>query len=191
MITVVIREKKLQAGTFFEARTANVDPELRVRAGSFADVKSFMKDKLVHQKLDYAGVEWINAIYYANHPEPGLTWDLKKEVEQETIRISGVPKMENPPSPPQQTNRREEDKHIDIARPSHYGGENNPFEAIKIIEYYNLNFSQGNILKLLLRADKKGQEMSDVIKMKQYAEFEVRRVEKKQRDSIKASNETL
>ena len=34
----------------------------------------------------------------------------------------------------------------------HYGGEDNPHEPIKIIEYYDLNFNLGNVVKYILRA---------------------------------------
>jgi hypothetical protein len=40
-------------------------------------------------------------------------------------------------------------------RPEHYGGESNPFEAVKIIDHYNLSFYPGNVIKYLLRAGKK------------------------------------
>lgn len=42
-----------------------------------------------------------------------------------------------------------------IEHPKHYGGEDNPFEAIKIIEAHNLNFNLGNALKYIIRAGKK------------------------------------
>lgn len=35
-------------------------------------------------------------------------------------------------------------------RPEHYGGDSNPFEAIKIIDHYNLNFNLGNVIKYIL-----------------------------------------
>jgi hypothetical protein len=34
----------------------------------------------------------------------------------------------------------------------HYGGEDNPHEPIKIIEYYDLGFNLGNVVKYILRA---------------------------------------
>jgi len=37
-------------------------------------------------------------------------------------------------------------------RPAYYGGNDNPYEAIKIIEYYELNFNIGNVVKYILRA---------------------------------------
>lgn len=38
-----------------------------------------------------------------------------------------------------------------VNHPNHYGGEDNPYEAIKIIEAHDLNFVEGNVVKYLLR----------------------------------------
>ena len=37
-----------------------------------------------------------------------------------------------------------------VNHPSHYGGESNIYEAIKIIEAYDLSFSLGNVIKYTL-----------------------------------------
>lgn len=42
-----------------------------------------------------------------------------------------------------------------VNHPSHYGGPDNVYEAIKIIEALNLDFHDGNALKYLVRAGKK------------------------------------
>jgi hypothetical protein len=42
-----------------------------------------------------------------------------------------------------------------VNHPDHYGGEGNPYEAIKIIEALDLNFNLGNCFKYLARAGKK------------------------------------
>jgi ABC-type transporter lipoprotein component MlaA len=42
-----------------------------------------------------------------------------------------------------------------VNHPSHYGGEDNPYEAIKVIEAHNLGFHLGNAIKYILRAGKK------------------------------------
>ena len=34
-----------------------------------------------------------------------------------------------------------------VNHPSHYGGENNPYEAIKVIEAWDLGFCLGNTIK--------------------------------------------
>lgn len=43
-----------------------------------------------------------------------------------------------------------------INHPLHYGGENNPYEAIKVIEAWDLDFNLGNCLKYISRLGKKG-----------------------------------
>ena len=46
-----------------------------------------------------------------------------------------------------------------VHHPKHYGGKDNPYEAIKIIEAYNMDFATGNVIKYLLRyKDKNGIE---------------------------------
>lgn len=42
-----------------------------------------------------------------------------------------------------------------VNHPSHYGGKDNLYEAIKIIEAHNLGFHLGNAIKYILRAGKK------------------------------------
>lgn len=42
-----------------------------------------------------------------------------------------------------------------VNHPSHYGGKDNPYEAIKIIEACTLGFHLGNAIKYILRAGKK------------------------------------
>lgn len=42
-----------------------------------------------------------------------------------------------------------------VDHPLHYGGENNPYEAIKVIEAWNLGFCLGNTVKYIARAGRK------------------------------------
>jgi hypothetical protein len=42
-----------------------------------------------------------------------------------------------------------------IDHPQHYGGADDPYEAIKVIEAWNLGFCLGNAVKYLSRAGKK------------------------------------
>ena len=42
-----------------------------------------------------------------------------------------------------------------INNPIHYGGIDNPYEAIKVIEAWNLGFNLGNVVKYISRAGKK------------------------------------
>lgn len=42
-----------------------------------------------------------------------------------------------------------------VEHPQHYGGEANPYEAIKVIEAWRLGFHLGNVVKYISRAGKK------------------------------------
>ncbi len=45
-----------------------------------------------------------------------------------------------------------------VDHPSYYGGDNNPYEAIKVIEAWDLGFCLGNTVKYISRAGKKNPE---------------------------------
>lgn len=47
-----------------------------------------------------------------------------------------------------------------VDHPKHYGGVDNPFEAIKVIEAWNLGFNVGNTLKYIARAGRKPGSMT-------------------------------
>ena len=56
-----------------------------------------------------------------------------------------------------------------INHPNHYGGKNNPYESINIIEHWNLNFHLGNVIKYISRAGKKTKnELEDLKKAQWY-----------------------
>ncbi len=42
-----------------------------------------------------------------------------------------------------------------VNNPNHYGGKENTYEAIKVIEAWELNFHLGNVVKYISRAGKK------------------------------------
>ena len=42
-----------------------------------------------------------------------------------------------------------------VKHPEHYGGEESPYEAIKVIEAWGLDFYLGNTVKYISRAGKK------------------------------------
>jgi hypothetical protein len=66
------------------------------------------------------------------------------------------------------------EQHIEkINHPSHYGGEDNPYEAIKVIEAcgWGYGFSLGNAMKYIMRAGKKEDNpVQDLEKAKWYIE---------------------
>ena len=51
-----------------------------------------------------------------------------------------------------------------VNHPDHYGGESNPYEAIKVIEAWDLNFHLGNVVKYISRAGKKSENNIEDLK---------------------------
>lgn len=62
------------------------------------------------------------------------------------------------------------DKKEQVNHPSHYGGQNNPYEAIKVIHAWDLGFDLGNTVKYISRAGKKdpNKEIEDLEKAEFY-----------------------
>ena len=60
-----------------------------------------------------------------------------------------------------------------INNPIHYGGIDNPYEAIKVIEAWNLGFNLGNVVKYISRAGKKNNEIEDLEKALWYLQREI------------------
>lgn len=54
-----------------------------------------------------------------------------------------------------------------INHPAHYGGDT-PYEAIKVIEAWELGFCLGNTVKYINRAGKKDDELQDLKKARWY-----------------------
>ena len=65
-----------------------------------------------------------------------------------------------------------------VNHPQHYGGEDNQYEAIKVIEAYNLDFVEGNIIKYLLRYKGKN-GLEDLKKSQWYLNRLIQKVENK------------
>jgi hypothetical protein len=63
-----------------------------------------------------------------------------------------------------------------IDHPAHYGGKDNPYEAIKVIEAWDLGFTLGNCVKYISRAGKKGDALEDLQKAKWCLDREVSRL---------------
>jgi Protein of unknwon function (DUF3310) len=60
-----------------------------------------------------------------------------------------------------------------IDHPAHYGGADNPYEAIKVIEAWGLGFCLGNAVKYIARAEKKGDTLNDLKKARWYLDREI------------------
>jgi hypothetical protein len=60
-----------------------------------------------------------------------------------------------------------------VNHPAHYGGEDNPYECVKVIEAWNLNFRLGNAVKYIGRPEK-GDYLEDLKKARWYLDREIR-----------------
>jgi hypothetical protein len=67
-----------------------------------------------------------------------------------------------------------------INHPQHYGGENNEYETIKVIDAWGLGFSLGNTVKYISRAGKKekDKELQDLKKALFYLKHHIDNLEK-------------
>lgn len=81
--------------------------------------------------------------------------------------------MENKDFLPSNPNERASTKEM-VNHPSHYGGEDNPYEAIKVIEAWDLGFNLGNTIKYISRAGKKDNTVQDLKKALWYLQREIK-----------------
>jgi len=65
-----------------------------------------------------------------------------------------------------------------VDHPKHYGGSNDPYETIRVIEAWNLGFNLGNAVKYISRAGRKpGVDAgTDLRKAAWYIERELQRI---------------
>ena len=66
-----------------------------------------------------------------------------------------------------------------VKNPDHYGGAENPYEAIKVIENWSLDFHLGNTVKYISRAGKKDptKEIEDLKKAMFYLDRKIKNLE--------------
>lgn len=67
-----------------------------------------------------------------------------------------------------------------VNHPSHYGGEDDPYEAIKVIEAWGLGYHLGDTLKYINRAGKKpgNSELQDLKKAAWYLNRKIKQLKK-------------
>lgn len=69
-----------------------------------------------------------------------------------------------------------------VDHPEHYGGVDDPYETIKVIEAWDLDFCLGNTVKYISRAGKKDQTMAivDLKKARWYLDRRIEQMEGKE-----------
>lgn len=70
-----------------------------------------------------------------------------------------------------------------VDHPAYYGGKDDPYEAIKVIDAWGLDFCLGNAVKYISRAGKKEPEclLQDLSKAKWYLEHEIESIKHQQK----------
>lgn len=66
-----------------------------------------------------------------------------------------------------------------INHPPHYKSDSG-IESIDVIEGFGLNFHLGNVIKYILRHDKKGKPLEDLKKARWYLDREIEKLESKE-----------
>ena len=76
---------------------------------------------------------------------------------------------------------KDKSKNEYIDHPQHYGGEDNPYEVIKVVESLEMDFHLGNVFKYIARAGKKetDKELQDLKKALWYLDRKIQLLEKK------------
>lgn len=71
---------------------------------------------------------------------------------------------------------------MSVDHPDHYGGEDNPYEAIKVIEAWDLGFNLGNTAKYISRAGRKdpAKEIEDLKKAAWYLDRQIGKLERRE-----------
>ena len=63
-----------------------------------------------------------------------------------------------------------------VNHPNHYGGKDNLYEAIKVIEAWDLGFRLGNTVKYISRAGKKDETIQELEKALWYLKREIKKL---------------
>ena len=78
-----------------------------------------------------------------------------------------------------------------VNHPAHYGGANNQYEAIKVIEAWQLDFCLGNAVKYISRAGKKDDIVQDLKKANWYIQRKIYQLEPTKSESKNITFDSL
>ncbi len=117
-------------------------------------------------QIEYDGAKKIQLTYYVNRQRVGL-----RVVHSSSPTVSLTPEPREP--------------HVEeVDHPEHYGGADDPYEAVKVIEAWGLGFNLGNTVKYIARAGKKPNvpTLVDLKKARWYLDREISLLEQGERD---------
>lgn len=74
----------------------------------------------------------------------------------------------------------------EVEHPAHYGGKDNPYEAIKVIEAWDLGFNLGNTVKYIVRAGRKdsASTITDLEKARWYLDRQITKLKKEEAERL-------
>lgn len=72
-----------------------------------------------------------------------------------------------------------------VDHPAHYGGADNPYEAIKVIEAWDLGFCLGNCVKYVARSGKKEDALEDLRKAAWYLNREIEKMILERKEQVR------
>lgn len=75
-----------------------------------------------------------------------------------------------------------------VHHPEHYGGKDNPYEAIKVIEAWGLGFCLGNAVKYICRFGKKDDRRAPVEDLKKARWYLDREIQRREADENNQAN---
>ena len=115
-----------------------------------------MTNKDIDKPMVSPGTQWDKHPSGEPRVSPGTQWD-KHPTQEDIIEF----------------NKKESKKNEMVDHPNHYGGEGNTYEAIKVIDAWDLNFNLGNTIKYISRAGKKINKEEDLKKASWYLSREI------------------
>ena len=90
----------------------------------------------------------LRHLYFADHPKYSIEENNMKENKENNDSFKGILHEYSKPN----------QKLEMVNGPLHYGGKDNPYEAIKVIEAWDLGFNLGNTVKYISRAGRKDKD---------------------------------
>ena len=113
----------------------------------------------------------INKTYPYKKPKTGINVNTSPGVLGDSISVEDLL-------------QRQESNTEMVSHPAHYDVGDKTYEPYKVIAAWDLNFNIGNAVEYLSRYKKKWNPIEDLLKAKQYIDFEIERLlsEKKTED---------
>lgn len=111
---------------------------------------------------------WIEARILAHE-----SWDPEEYVVTWGVRGCGTRGLDA--LRPVSVEKKADDDDDAVDHPAHYGGKDDPYEAIKVIEAWKLGFCLGNTVKYISRCERKGAPIEDLEKARWYLDREIAR----------------